>query len=269
MYKIAISDLDGTLLGPNHRLSVTTKESIHRWLADGRKFVIATGRHYEEAKVLQNELNEPIYFISSNGARVHDKNGDIVLKQNLPTDIADTICDLHFDKNVQVNLFTDQNWYANFELKELAAYSLGGEFTSQTTNLQKLDKSETIKMVFWGERDKLLVIFKQLQNLFGNKINLTFTLEQCLEVMEANTNKSTAIDVVLKEKKLTADQAIAFGDGMNDIEMLKGVGKAILMSNAQKELVAALPQAERTTSSKEHGVAAKLNALLDKDKTTI
>jgi len=124
-------------------------------------------------------------------------------------------------------------------------------------------------MVFWGERDKLLVIFKQLQNLFGNKINLTFTLEQCLEVMEANTNKSTAIDVVLKEKKLTADQAIAFGDGMNDIEMLKGVGKAILMSNAQKELVAALPQAERTTSSKEHGVAAKLNALLDKDKTTI
>ena len=75
--------------------------------------------------------------------------------------------------------------------------------------------------------------------------------------------------VVLKEKKLTADQAIAFGDGMNDIEMLKGVGKAILMSNAQKELVAALPQAERTTSSKEHGVAAKLNALLDKDETTI
>lgn len=263
MYKIAISDLDGTLLGPDHRISTITKESIHRWLGDGRKFVIATGRHYEEAKVLQSELNEPIYFISSNGARVHNKTGKMVLKQNLPTDIAEVICNLDFDIQVQVNLFTDQYWYTNFEIKALAAYSLGGDFTFHVADLKKIDKSDTIKIVFWAKREKLTIIYDQLHRLFGDRINLTFTLDQCLEVMEANANKSTAIDAVLKEKNLTAEQAIAFGDGMNDIEMLKGVSKPILMANAQQELTNALPDAERTTSSAENGVAVKLNAILD------
>ena len=51
MYKIAISDLDGTLLGADHRISQYTKDSIKRWIQSDRKFVIATGRHYVEAKI--------------------------------------------------------------------------------------------------------------------------------------------------------------------------------------------------------------------------
>ncbi len=102
MYKVAISDLDGTLLGPDHRISEPTKESIHRWLADNRKFVIATGRHFIEANLLKQSLNEPIYLITSNGARVHNKEGEIILSQNLPTKIAQAICNMQFDENVQV-----------------------------------------------------------------------------------------------------------------------------------------------------------------------
>ena len=263
MYKIAVSDLDGTLLGPDHKVSTQTKESVHRWLQDDRKFVIATGRHYIEAKKIQDDLGDPIYLITSNGARVHNKEGEIILKQNLPTDIATAICEQDFDPSVQINLFTDQQWYANFSIQELVGMTIDTAFYCQAVDLNTIDKSNAIKIFFWGERDKLDVIYQQLQQQFAGRVNLTFSLDKCLEVMEATTNKGAAVEAVLKTMNLNAQQSIAFGDGMNDVEMLRGAGKAVLMANAQKDLIKALPDAEITTSSKEHGVAVKLNAILN------
>ena len=262
MYKVAISDLDGTLLGPDHKISAQTKKNIHRWIESGRKFVIATGRHYIEAKSLQDNLGEPIYLISSNGARVHNKAGEIILKQNLPVNIATEICNLGIHKDVQVNLFTDQNWYANFRLKELDDIGLGEGFDCQEADLKTLDKNNTIKIFFWAERELLEVVYLQLKERFGDNINLTFSLDKCLEVMDAQTNKGTAVKAVLAEKGYTTEEAIAFGDGMNDVEMLSIVGKPILMENSQQALRDALPHAEVTLSAKAHGVAVKLDKLL-------
>ena len=262
MYKVAISDLDGTLLGPDHKISPQTKNSIHNWIESGRKFIIATGRHYIEAKSLQEQLGEPIYLISSNGARVHNKSGEIILKQNLPSDIASEICELDLDKIIQVNLFTDDHWYANFCLKELDDIGLSEGFYCQATNLRSLDKSNTIKIFFWAERELLDTVYEVLNTRFGGRINLTFSLERCLEVMDAGTNKGTAVEAVLKEKGFKTEEAIAFGDGMNDVEMLNVVGKPILMKNTQKALRDALPNAEVTLSAKDHGVAVKIDQLL-------
>lgn len=262
MYKIAISDLDGTLLGPDHKVSSKTKESIQQWRNSGRKFVIATGRHYIEAKKIQDELGAPIPLITSNGARIHDQHGHIILKQNLPTDIATAICESRFDPSVQINLFTDQAWFANFSIQALTGMSIDTDFHCQATDLKAIDKSNTIKIFFWGDREKLDVIYKTLHAQFADRINLTFSLDKCLEVMEANTNKGAAVNAVLKTMNLTTQQAIAFGDGMNDVEMLKVVGKPILMANSQQDLLNALPDAEITQSSKEHGVAIKMDAIL-------
>ncbi|PKF61243.1 Cof-type HAD-IIB family hydrolase [Psychromonas sp. psych-6C06] len=263
MYKVAISDLDGTLLGPDHKVSAQTKQSIHRWVESGRKFVIATGRHYIEAKSLQDELGEPIYLITSNGARVHNREGEIILKQNLSSDIATAICDINFAEGVQVNLFTDHCWYANYAIPELTGMALDQDFYCRPTDLKTLDKSNTIKIFFYAEPELLQPVYEQLKAQFGHRINLTFSLDKCLEVMDVTANKGTAVEAVLKEKGFTRSEAIAFGDGMNDVEMLSLVGKPILMENSQTKLRDALPNAEMTLSAKEHGVAAKLNKILD------
>lgn len=262
MYKIAISDLDGTLLGADHRISQYTKDSIKRWIQSDRKFVIATGRHYVEAKYLQASLNIPIYLISSNGARVNDREGNIILKQNLPTDIAHEICQSTFNPAVQINLFTDNNWFANFSVPELEKMGLDAGWDCQPVNLQTLKAEETIKIFFWAEPELLQPIYEQLKTRYGKRINLTFSLAKCLEVMDASANKGEAVKIVLKDKGLSCDQAVAFGDGMNDVEMLSVVGKPILMENAQTALRNALPNAEFTLSSKEHGVAVKMNKIL-------
>ncbi|MEH6451979.1 MAG: Cof-type HAD-IIB family hydrolase [Psychromonas sp.] len=262
MYKIAISDLDGTLLGENHRISDKTKQSIESWLDSGKKFVIATGRHYIEAKHLQKELSTPIYLISSNGARVHDPVGNIIHQQDLPSEIAEDICNTEFDPTVQINLFTDQNWFTNFRIPELDDMGLDAGFDCVVSDLANLDKSNIIKVFFWAEPEKLQVIYELLVARHGDKVNLTFSLEKCLEVMHADTNKGHAVLAVLKEKGLDVSDAVAFGDGMNDVEMLQTVSKPVLMANAQLALRKILPNAELTLSSKKDGVAVMLDKFL-------
>jgi Cof subfamily protein (haloacid dehalogenase superfamily) len=263
MYKIAISDLDGTLLGADHRISVKTKTSIQRWIDSGRKFVIATGRHYIEANHLQQELNIPIYLISSNGARVHDRTGQVILQQDLPSEIAEDICCNEFDPAVQINVFTDQNWFSNFRLPELDNMGFDAGLDCIATDLSKLEKNNIIKIFFWAEREKLNTIYELLRSRYGDKINLTFSLEKCLEVMHPETNKGEGVLAVLKAKCLEVSDAIAFGDGMNDLEMLQTVAKPVLMANAQHALRNALPDAELTLSSKEDGVAVMLDKYLN------
>ncbi|MFT6986094.1 MAG: Cof subfamily protein (haloacid dehalogenase superfamily) [Psychromonas sp.] len=262
MYKIAISDLDGTLLGPDHKISPKTTDTVQRWVESGHKFVIATGRHYIEAKSLQKALDIPIYLVTSNGARVHNREGEIIHQQNLDIDIAQGICDTQFDDAVQINLFTDHNWYANYCIAELDEMGLDAGFDCVAADLNVLDKSNTIKIFFWAEARLLQPIYEQLKSRYGERVNLTFSLEKCLEVMHAGTNKGEAVKAVLRDKGLETADAIAFGDGMNDVEMLNVVAKPVLMGNAQKALRQALPDAEFALSSKEDGVAVFLDKLL-------
>lgn len=264
MYKITISDLDGTLLGANHKISAKTHNSIQRWVEDGRKFVIATGRHYIEAKSLQVSLGIPIYLITSNGARVHNSQGEIIHRQDLDSDIAREICTTQFDDAVQVNLFTDHNWYANYCIPELDDMALDAGFNCVAADLAAIDNSNIIKIFFWAEPELLQPIYELLNSRYGNKINLTFSLDKCLEVMHATTNKGEAVKAVLSDKGIDLADTIAFGDGMNDLEMLSLVGKPILMKNAQQTLRHALPDADITLSSKEDGVAVIMDKLLAK-----
>lgn len=262
MYQIAISDLDGTLLAPNHKITQDSINGVKEWIANGKKFAIATGRHFIEAKNIQQQIDLPMYIISSNGARVHNTKGQLIHQQNLPSEIAQYICDQFSETDTQVNLFTDEHWHANFTLPELAEIRLGEGFNCTATDLNKVDKSNIIKAFFWGERDKLELVYNKIQKKYGNKVNLTFSLNRCLEVMEANTNKATAIKAVLDSKGLNVEQCIAFGDGMNDLEMLQYVGRPIVMDNAQKALKGLLADIETTLSSKEHGVVIKLREIL-------
>ena len=261
MYKIAISDLDGTLLGSDHKVSEITKTSIKQWIEDDREFVIATGRNYLEAKHVQTSLDMPIYIISSNGGRVHNPAGEIVFQENLAADIADTICQHDYPEQVQVSLFTDQHWHTNFVHPDQAGIDTGAGFDPVITNLKTFDTSKVIKMLFWSEPEDLLIISEQLKSQFGDRVNLTFSLAKCLEVMPGKIDKGAATKAVLKELNINKENAVAFGDGMNDVELLKSVGKPILMKNSQSALIAALPNTEMTKSSNENGVADVLDQL--------
>lgn len=88
MYQVVASDLDGTLLSPDHTLSPYAKETLKLLTARGVNFVFATGRHHVDVGQIRDNLEIKSYMITSNGARVHDTDGNLIFTHNLDRDIA-------------------------------------------------------------------------------------------------------------------------------------------------------------------------------------
>lgn len=62
--------------------------------------------------------------------------------------------------------------------------------------------------------------------------------KSAVDILPKHTNKWTGCQWVMAQTEFRAEQAVAFGDGLNDMEMLKGVGLGIAMENGHPELKA-------------------------------
>ncbi|SUC28831.1 HMP-PP phosphatase [Providencia rustigianii] len=97
-YPVVASDLDGTLLSPNHDLTSYTKETLKQLVASEEvRFVFATGRHHVDVAQIRDGLGIDAYMITSNGARIHNTNGDLIFEHNVDSKIAQELCLMEFD----------------------------------------------------------------------------------------------------------------------------------------------------------------------------
>lgn len=255
MYKVIVSDLDGTLLTPAHIVSEQTKITIHKLLKQGKKFIIATGRHNVDVEAIRKTIDAEIYLITSNGARVHNNKGELIYSKNVPVEIAQMIAEITLPETIQTNVYRDDEWFVDKPNPEILSFSQDSTFSYQVANLATLEKAGIAKFFFCGPHEDLVTLAAQINAQYGAQLNVSFSLPECLEVMDINVNKARALTEVLKIKGFTMAETMAFGDGMNDIEMLQAVDKGLVMGNASVMLKAALPDFEMIGSSAEDGVA--------------
>lgn len=263
MYKVVISDLDGTLLNNQHQVSPHTRKVLKKMVAEGTKFVVATGRHHIDVKAIRNALGLDIYLVTSNGAVVTDKQDQIIYNRTLPVDIAQELSELPLpDPEIAVNLYTPDAWFTNKDMPEYLEYHKDTGFCYTKTDLVALDKSSINKYFFIAEHEPLLELENTLLERYAGKLSIAFSQPDCLEVMALGVNKGAAISSILEQHDIPLSAAIAFGDGMNDYEMLSIVGHGVVMGNAHDRLKLALPDLPRAGVNDEDGVAEYLQRLL-------
>lgn len=137
-------------------------------------------------------------------------------------------------------------------------------FKESVFNYQLFDRhhfatEEVCKVYFTSEDHDLLVDLQQrIQRRWQDKVNVTFSLRSCLEVMAGEVSKGEALKQVAALHGYIADDCIAFGDGMNDREMLTVAGKGCIMQNAHQLLKDALPHMEVIGSNSDDAVARYL-----------
>jgi len=261
MYPIVVSDLDGTLLGPDHQLSAFTRETLLMLAERGIKFIMASGRHYMDVEKIREQLGLDIFLITSNGARVHNKQGEVVFRQDLPVAVVEELLELPLEDDISINVYQEERWLANREQPELLKYHQDSGFLYQVCDLNAADKQGTCKVFFNGDPDKLHHLAKVLEQRFAGLLSITFSAPNFLEVMDKGVSKGHALAHVVSLKGHTLEDCIAFGDGMNDREMLSCVGRGVVMDNAPAMLKQALPQLEQALANTQNGVAHYLRQL--------
>lgn len=262
-YKAVICDLDGTLLNSHHTISESTQKIIREIVDRGIKFYIATGRHHVDAFVFKKMLGLNSFLISSNGAKVHDPQNREVFSVTIPKDVTAEIINLTVDEVIHKNIFADDEWIVEKPLEDAEEFHKdSGFFHTVVPSFEAVKHRDITKFFYISEDIESLEVFsKTLHDRFKDKVEITLSMSSCLEVMNSGVSKGEAIKKMLAMEGIDPSEAIAFGDGMNDVEMLSTVGKGFLMGNHNPNLKRSLPHNEVIGTNDEDGVAKKLEEL--------
>ena len=266
MYKLVVSDLDGTLLGPDHRLGDYTRAVLARLRDVGVELMLASGRHYMDVRALSAQLGSEGCLITCNGAAVNDGQGRLMQSSCIDQATVEFLLHDPLFASVHTNVFLTKAWLVEQAAPELLRYHQESGFRYQVVDFGGIGELDVLKVFFFGEHEHLVKLESAIQERVGDRLGTTFSLPQTLEVMTTGVSKGAALGMVLEDRGLSPADVICFGDGLNDLEMLSlvqnGAGKAILMDNADPRLHADLPELEVIGSNRDESVARQLDALL-------
>ncbi|MFS7162151.1 HMP-PP phosphatase [Serratia proteamaculans] len=256
MYRLAAFDMDGTLLTPDHRVGPETLAVLKQLLEREMIVTFATGRHYLDAQPIMAQLGLQGYLITGNGTRVYDNQGQQLHATDLPADIAEEVLHTHWRTDASMHVFRDEGWMTGFAVPEemLLAHHLSG-FHYQLTELRRLPAFGNSKVCFVGPHEELLKLQVQLRQHFAACVDLCFSAYECLEVLPLGCNKGSALDMLSRHLGLEMADCMAFGDAMNDKEMLAAVGHGVVMGNALPQLKSLLPQLQVIGHCEQQAVA--------------
>lgn len=268
MYNLLVTDLDGTLLSTNHKVDDFTKKTIIDLYNKGVNIVIATGRSYYDAKRVKEDIGLPLAMITTNGASLYDENNNELFKYLLDEDIAYDIVNMDykkFGKDIIINIICEENWLVNEKIPE---EHILNEWTEPTWNYEEVLKSsvntkEITKFFFFGKHEELEKLEKYILDNYGDRVNCAFTLPICFEIFSNKATKGNALLDLSKLRKFDLDKAVAFGDGFNDVEMLREVKKGYIMENAAQSLKDQNKDIEVIGKNSDSAVAKKIKEIFN------
>ena len=91
MIKVIASDMDGTLLGLDHKVAPRTLEAIHMAQEQGIRFMIATGRNFRSAMEELEELDLECDYLVGSGAEVRNPQREVVLQTPIPIEVCEEL----------------------------------------------------------------------------------------------------------------------------------------------------------------------------------
>lgn len=258
--KLIAMDMDGTLLRSDNTISKKTKEVLIKAQQQGIRLVLASGRSYRKLYDYAQELRMPLYggfLIEVNGIALYDlaKKERKVFHQ-LRKEEACYIFDSIKDLGVEIIGMVDDGLYDYIPesmMEEKIAYRrehglsedypwTAGAFAFVYDNRVGYPRQYTIKdasefpetmnkISVCHHPEKLQAILPEIRKRLGASFWIGLTSPSWLEIMPKNVTKGSALATLAQTLAIPMEEAMAFGDGENDMEMLQIVKYGIAMKN--------------------------------------
>jgi len=243
--KIAFTDIDGTLLNSERKISEMLKIEVDRITKKNIPFILISSRMPSAMTHLQKDLNiEHLPLICYNGGLVL-VDGETVDDISIAPTILEDIAELNKNDTFHISLYNNDDWYVpsmDFWAKREENNTKVSPIVKPTKDVIKLWRREekgAHKVMCMGDKEQIDFVFSELGKLHGNKLHLYRSKDTYLEIANKNISKLTGIKKLLAHKypHLSLNNCIAFGDNYNDIEMLKAVKLGVAVANAKEEVL--------------------------------
>lgn len=264
--RLAAFDIDGTLIDRHGVLTERTAAALRALTESGVIAVLATGRPWPQAQSVLRRAPGVSYAVCLNGAVVMDavageQIADRAMTHFEAIEAAEIARKLVPDIRLGLDLADgrhvwDHNFAPDMPVDLLADISVARVDDA----LAAVDGPVLTWLVYAPSIDTPALIDELAPEMpLGTEIRPSGL--DMAEIAAAGVNKAAGLEVICQRYGITAAETIAFGDGLNDIDMLRWAGQAVAMSNAPAEVRAVADVV--APNHHDDGVAVVIEQLLE------
>ncbi len=275
VYRLLAVNIDGTLLQSNGRLNKTTKEAIEYVHQKGVHVALVTNRSFYSAKKIAKLLKINPMIIAHQGAFVAETIEKPLLVKRISEELTLEIVQLLEKTSCQIQLLHEKASLANRintpeNLLSRAVMTLNDpHIFSQnyvevlSEELQERPFAPTKVDVIFSTIHDLNDVYRLLKNLFP-EIEVIRQSEDRLTLVPKGISKWSGLLYLANHLRIKRNEIVAIGDGVDDIDMIVGVGLGVAMGNAAPEVKTAAKWVTR--SNDENGVGYMLKEFFRKQQ---
>ena len=253
MIRLLAIDIDGTLLDSRGRLPDEHRAALVDAAAAGVEVALVTGRSYHFTRPIADLLPIPLTLIVNNGALVKAKDGATIVRRTLERDVARSVLEatqayedsvaLVFDRPDERQIVFERMDWSHPHRR--GYYEKNKAFIARAgAPLADVLTEDPIQVMFNGGVQPMRSLVGALRALpIAERFSVATTEYELrdfslIDVNGPHCSKGTTLADWVGMRGWTRDDVAAFGDNLNDVEMLDFAGTAFVMGNATDALKA-------------------------------
>lgn len=258
------SDVDGTLLDADERVSPRTRAAVAAAVAGGAHFVLATGRPPRWIPPVAEALGFAPMSVCANGAVIYDAATDRVISaRTLPVDALAELAEIAARVVPGAGLAAERIGRSAHDSATPQFVSAPGYehawLNPDNTEVSQVDllSAPAVKLLVRKPGMPSAELAAALSRHIGMLGDITYsTNDGLVEISAIGISKAVGVAEVARPLEISAEDVVAFGDMPNDVPMLRWAGHGVAMGNAHPDAIAAAN--EVTASNAEDGLARVL-----------
>ena len=212
MIKLIASDIDGTLVPDgSDKINPDIFQVITQLKRQGIYFAAASGRQWKSIERLFAPVRDQIFYIAENGAYVGARGRELFAYPMKPEEVKEIIRD--------VRKLPD----CDNEVK-------------MVENLEELDETIIKISIYHQGYNAFQAAGSVMIPKWGSKLKVVTAGREWLDIMERGVNKGAALKEIQESLGILPEETMAFGDNLNDIELLERAKYSYAIGNAREEV---------------------------------
>ncbi len=241
-FKLIALDIDGTLLNSNKELTPHTRYALIEAQKQGKRIIIASGRHPMGVIPLANDLMIEKYggfIMAFGGGKIIDcTTGKTVVSKLFPKEYLPDIVGVLENSNITILVHDERKIFASNRVND---------YTYIERDILKMDMTavddfisavnfDINKILLAGEPDELDKYQEILSKRYDGLLDVYKSAPYFLEIMPFGVSKGSMLPPLLEKLGVSKDELIAFGDNYNDMTMIGYAGFGVAMGNGEEEV---------------------------------
>jgi len=248
--RLLATDIDGTLLNPQFRISEGDLAALRRAHAAGIEIVLVTGRRHTFALPIARQLGFDLWLISSNGAVTRSLSGETFHRDLMPMEKCRRLCGvmqeyrghtvLTFDKETKGAVVLERIDEPGASIRRWLEKNM--DYIEYVVPIERALVTDPVQAMFCGSMARMSTALETV-NSAGMDGTVTVLRTEypardltMIDVLNAACSKGHALERWAKYRGYGREEIMAVGDNHNDVEMLEFAGHPVIMGNACEEL---------------------------------